>query len=80
MRTNRRAILKYLHGPVKILYFLAPKGNKAAMTLINYHTFGDRAGSFGLAPKKRGLNGSLSSSEGEETTPSGGRRRRPLQE
>ena len=41
------------------------------MTLINYHTFGDRAGSFGLAPKKRGLNGSLSSSEGKETTPSG---------
>jgi len=48
------------------------------MTLINYHTFGDRAGSFGLAPKKRGLNGSLSSSEGEETTPPGWRR--PLQE
>jgi len=49
------------------------------MTIINYHTFGERAGSFGLAPKEGRLKGSLGSSEAEETTPPGGHRHRHLE-
>ena len=44
MRKNRVFDLKYIYGPGKIKYFPVFKGNTAALSLISYYPFVERAG------------------------------------